>query len=106
MAFPAMSKKAGPREQGHGIDLSQRFVLLDHPASRAQRDEAAPEPGDGSRARAELLKRKWEAWIEFNEPELQGVDFPEPLRALLPAPWKVSEPSGCSSTPAIGLVPL
>jgi hypothetical protein len=89
MAFPAMSKKAGPREQGHGIDLSQRFVLLDHPASRAQRDEAAPEPGDGSRARAELLKRKWEAWIEFNQPELQGVDLRRSIAPRFPARIKI-----------------
>jgi hypothetical protein len=51
----------------------------------------------GSRARAELLKRKWEAWIEFNQPELEGVEFPGSLRALLPASEKDGELSAAES---------
>ncbi len=60
------------------------WIKLRHPVDGSERRISLQ---TGSRAAAELLKRKWEAYVEFHRPEIQETPFPEPLKSLTPLPW-------------------
>jgi hypothetical protein len=68
------------------LNGSYYWITLRHPVN-GTRQRLSLETG--SRARAELLKRKWEAWIEFNQPELQGVDLRRSIAPRFPARIKI-----------------
>lgn len=60
------------------------WLKLRHPVDGKERRISLQ---TGSRSLAELLKRKWEAGVEFYRPEIQGISFPKSLQAMVPAHW-------------------
>ncbi len=77
--------KRRERGDGYGACLSERKSLLNQAqASPLDGTERRVSLQTADRVRAELLCRKWEACFAPFQPEFQGVEFPEPRRALLP----------------------
>jgi integrase len=64
------------------------WIKLRHPVDRSERRVSLQ---TGSRPRAELLKRKWEALCEFYQPEVQAAVLPDSLRTLLPPSWLATD---------------